>query len=326
VKIPVKTLTMIAQLMIIMLTLGLGLTQSTAQPAHRYTLSHIENRLKRQTQFHLVTEYELGEVNWTSRVIQSLGVGTHTILSPTGGWGQTDLQELAIENARQKLERLSAELYQKLSQSGCHWGSRSQMFQSPKVQWMSDGSVHLPAVIRFEIYEHCRREQLAKSVKVNVDDTISNLERSKDKKRTSLEKTQLLRNIEEELQSRTRAIVFADFKHGEDPKVFSSCLSPIFRLSLQAQETSIEAQEWRAIRWLWSSTHPNSSTSSDQSTSPKKIIKASVNLGELTCVQGSTAHVAPILQPKTIDAKRARALRSVVKSSGGAELWVWVHR
>ena len=317
---------MIAQLMSIMLTLGLGLNQSASQPTKRYTLSHIENELKRQSQLHLVTEYELGEVNWTSRVIQSLGVGTHTILSPTGGWGQTDLQELAIENARQKLERLSAELYQKLSQSGCHWGSRSQMFQSPKVQWMSDGSVHLPAVIRFEIYEHCRREQLAKKTQDSADDTSSNLARSKDKKRTSLEKTQLLRNIEEELQSRARAIVFADFKHGEDPKVFSSCLSPIFRLSLQAQEASIEAQEWRAIRWLWSSTHPKSSASSDQSISPKKIVKASINLGELTCVPGSTGRLAPILQPKAINAKRARALRSVVNSSGGAELWVWVHR
>ena len=304
-------------------TFTLGIARPTSP---RYTLNRIERILKKKTHLHLVTEYELGEVNWTSRLIHVLGVGTHTVLSPTGGWGQTDLQELAIENARQKLERLSAELYQNLSLSGCHWGSRSQMFQSPKVQWMSDGSVHLPSVIRFEIYEHCQRSRLEQNVNVSGDQT-STLKRAQDRKRTALQKTLLLRKIEDELQTQSRAIIFADFKRDAHARVFASCLSPTPRLSLQAQAASLEAQEWRAIRWIWSSSSTSLTPAQKPMIKPHPpVVESTMRLGEIMCLQDSTNGANPILQPKKITAQRAQKLRDLVKSSGGAELWIWVHR
>ena len=303
--------------------------QGAAKPDHeRYTFNHLETTLSHNTQQHLITEYELGEVNWTHRVINALGVGTHTILSPTGGWGQTDLRAVAVENARQKLERLSAELYQSLTLSGCHWGHRSQMFQAPRVRWMSDGSVHLPVVIRFEVYEQCRRKQHKKTSAV-TSTLESKMKRSPAQEETALEKAQLIRDLEETLQTDSRAVVFAEMKHtGHAAKTLGgdiSCLSPIPQLALQAHGQTLDARSWRAIRWLWAI----SPKSSDRHTAPtpfKSRIKSSVNLGELECLQGAVNSIAPILQPKRVTASGARELREVINAQGGAELWIWVKR
>ena len=153
------------------------------------------------------------------------------------------------------------------------------MFQSPKVQWMSDGSVHLPAVIRFEIYEHCRRSQLEHESKILEGQKLV-LKRAQDRKRTAFQKTLLLRKIEEELQTQSRVIVFADFEKDTHAQVFTRCLSPIPRLALQAQATSLEAQEWKAIRWIWSSS--NTSTAPTQTPLSRlhpSVVESTMHLG-----------------------------------------------
>ena len=323
-----RTLMLIHCLLMCLISV-MGPSQSTARPEHkRYTFNRLETTLGHNTQLHFITEYELGEVNWTHRVINTLGVGTHTILSPTGGWGQTDLQEVAIENARQKLERLSAELYQSLSLSGCHWGRRSQMFQSPRVRWMSDGSVHLPVVIRFEVYEQCRRKQH----KNTATETLKFKPKMKGiqaQEETALEKTQLIRDLEETLQAGSRAVVFAEVKHtdrsGEQLGSAISCLSPIPQLALQAHGQTLEARSWRGIRWLWA-TSSTSGGGHTALTTLKSQIKSSVNLGELECLQGAVNSTSPILQPKRITASQARELHGLIDAQGGAELWIWVKR
>ena len=193
------------------------------------------------------------------------------------------------------------------------------MFQSPQVIWMSDGSVHLPVVIRFEVYEDCGRSVSP------ITTRDENARRSQDKRRTSREKTRLLLTIEKRLQAYKRAVVFAHLKRGDHTAKrahFSPpCLSPTPRLSLQGKGESLEAQKWRAIRWLWSTKY-SSNHASPQAKKLKDQVKASVNLGELTCLHDSV----PILQPKSISEAHAQKLKKLVNSNGGAELWVWIDR
>ena len=198
------------------------------------------------------------------------------------------------------------------------------MFQSPRVLWMSDGSVHLPGVIRFEVYEDCGSGHVNQSTSP-ITSGDEKARRSQDKHRTSLEKTQLLLNIEKRLQTQKRAVVFAHLKRGDPSakqgQVLPSCLSPTPRLSLQGKGSSLEAQKWRAVRWLWLT-----KSYSDHSSPPaKKLedqVKASVNLGELTCFHD----LVPILQPKNVSKVQAQKLKKLIDSTGGAELWVWVER
>ena len=198
------------------------------------------------------------------------------------------------------------------------------MFQSPQVLWMSDGSVHLPVVIRFEVYEDCGNGPGNRGEAPLISGN-ENARRSQDKRRTAFEKTQLLLTIEKRLRAQKRAVVFAHLKRGDHSAKrahFSPpCLSPTPRLSLQGKGNSIDAQKWRANRWLWSAKY-SSDQGSPQTTKLKDQVKASVNLGELTCLHDSV----PILQPKSLSGGDVQKLKKLVDSTGGAELWVWVDR
>ena len=77
-----------------------GFAQKSADVS--YSLKQIERLIEHYHEAQLVIGYELGEVDWSQRVLRTLAVGTHVILSPTGGWGEFDLEALAIEFAHSR--------------------------------------------------------------------------------------------------------------------------------------------------------------------------------------------------------------------------------
>lgn len=295
------------------------LQEARSEPVRRYPLSYLERSLRGAPLLHLVTQYELGEVDWTERVLRTLGVGTHVILSPTGGWSQRDLNEVAIQSATQRLERLSVEVLKRSDHPSCASLKRSHMFQTPRIQWMSDGSVHLPAVVRFEVYERCDF----------IDLTPQSIGLTSE--------AEALIKLEESLRSGRRAVVYADLSikadQGSGAPHFE-CISSSPKISLK--NLMIEPLRWRAIRWL-SAAPSKGKAHQDQAREQRSLlgaVKPLLKLGELRCTsraeptsqrgsERSRPHLLTAHQPSQRD---LGLLEESLKETGGAELWIWVQR
>lgn len=297
-----------------------------AKPLSRLQLREIEHLITKEEDAHLVTGYELGEVYWSQRVIKVLGVGTHMILSPTGGWGQSDLQNVAIQNAQQKIERLSAEVFRDdLEVSQCEWGIRSSLFRSQSPLWLSDGSVHLPSTIRFDIFEQCSQMQgrLTQGTKGSLK-SLSNSERLR-----------WLSKLENELIEERRAVIFARVLTKGGKSSILNCLSASPKLSHGGQELSQRQRDgfpntWRAARWFWKPKLQDQSVTSpqgDQDRGLKKSLQSIVhpvlNLGDFRChhrgEKWGLEHMGPSLEASSVT-----LLSAAQNEEGGAELWLWL--
>ncbi len=267
---------------------------------NQYPLDHLERSIQAFEQQQVVVGYELGEVNWSQRTIQTLGAGTHMILSPTGGWGQESLETLAIERARQNIERLSVEVFRhRLEISRCAWGARSRMFNSPTPLWLSDGTIHLSAMIRFEMFEDCETNS-GSPIKVLTLDHNAMLER--------------MQLIESSIRKHERMIVSLKLSSDRQERENLACLQSAPEIYELSRSEPLPNQ-WRAVRWFWSA--PTSSTS----LSLIKQIEPSLSLGSAKCEQSEG-------QPKLrlLNAALRESLDQALSSSGGAELWIWIDR
>ena len=344
------------------LGLGLGLSHSRPLAEARsdeslsYPLSYLERALSAAPRAHLVTQYELGQVNWSSRVLRTLGVGAHVILSPTGGLGQRDLEAVAIESARQNFERLSSEisLTSLNRERRCSSQERSRMFQTTRAQWMSDGSVHLPAVIRFEVYEPCKLDSSSKD-----GDVASMSAESRDQSKHSPdESAHPVQSLEASLHRGQRAVIYATLSskgQGAQDRAVLSCLStsPTIAGALHSPSKqnssdtgSFEPHAWRAIRWLATTHIPERQSpqtaqeverlAHEQVRRLKNAVKPSLDLGNLTCDRltvtssqrdrrdDGSQRAEVRLTVTDLNTTRANALRSLLKREGGAELWIWM--
>ena len=270
-----------------------------AKPTAQYPVRAIEALINQASETQLITEYELGSVNWSTRVMQTLGVGTHLLLSPTGGWGQRELEEVAVDMTKQRFERLALELYQSHLRSGrCTWGRRAQLFQSSGARRMSDGTVHLPSVIRFAIFESCQRDHGVSSLlnekNISTGDLIS-----------------LLREFEEKRREEVRSIVFAQLK--QSPEAMK-CLATLPTLSLKHQDWPETPLKWRAIRWL-------KKDQAGKVSSLYSVIQPSHHLGTLHCRQEALGRFVLAL---THQPKQFTQLNEALESERGIELWIWL--
>ncbi len=275
-----------------------------------YSLYEIEHLIGSDSDAQIEVGYELGQVNFSRRTINTLAVGTHAILSPTGGWGEHDLESLAIKRAGQKLERLSTELYKDhLELSRCHWTKRSQLFQSQSPHWMSDGSIHLSSTIRFEVYEAC---SIAGLNEVKSKYTNQRLKDEQILAEFQIELTQhagaWLRGLEKKLQQGSRQIVKLSLS--PSTKAFDvRCLTPFPTLRTTQSKQDLSAQ-WIAVRWFWK--QPNLSY---------KALYSRTNfahdLGMARCSQqGEKLELlSPFEQAK---------LKKLIDAGHELELWIWV--
>lgn len=358
-----STLTQRVLLFALSFALDLGHSRSLADARANeplsYPLSYLERALKAAPRAHLITQYELGQVNWSSRVLRTLGVGAHVILSPTGGLGQRDLEAVAIENARQKFERLSSEisLTSLTQERRCSSQDRSRMFQTTRAQWMSDGSVHLPAVIRFEVYERCEPGSSGKGGDAESL-SVTNAESRDPLKRSPEESAHPVQSLEASLHLGRRAVVYATFSsegQGAQDRALLSCLStspliagelPSSSKQSPSETEPFEPRAWRAIRWLSTTPAPEPRGSRatqeleklahEQVRRLKSAVKPSLDLGRLTCDRLTVTHsqISPRgdasqrdgvgLKITDLTPTRADDLRSLLKREGGAELWIWI--
>ena len=267
-----------------------------------YSLKQIERLIEHYQEAQLVIGYELGEVDWSQRVLRTLAVGTHVILSPTGGWGEFDLEALAIERTRQKFERLSAEVFREERElNRCEWQTRSKLFQSQSPLWMSDGTVHLSSVIRFEVFEDCPyRGGLQPVVKGSYIEL-------RQKSNTFL--TQWVRNLNQKLKRNKRVIAYLELSTLSSTKNYLGCLkvSPQIYEVNATQELSLP---WRNVRWLWDDT-------SNPQTSLKSRVKSSIYLGKVRCDAQKNRLVL-------LNSMTKMKLNRLFEREGGVELWIWV--
>ena len=133
--------------------------RAQAAPPQRWSLNHIETRLIQDTHLHWIQHFEVGYINWTLRTLHTLGVGTHRILSPTGGWSKDDLLVQAQSHTQKQLALLSQTLYSKRTHPQCDWSTHSQSFQSRDPLFFSDGTVHLHSWISFDLYHECWKQE-----------------------------------------------------------------------------------------------------------------------------------------------------------------------
>ena len=302
------------------LSLILPFKSLEAAPVSRLEVRELERIIKRHQSTHLVTGYELGEVYWSQRVIKTLGVGTHMILSPTGGWGQSDLELLAVSNARQKIERLSAEIFrEKIEVSLCDWNTRSRMFHAQSPRWLSDGSVHLSAMIRFEVFEGCEHKRGQRDHLV-----IPPL-----KALSKAEQTQWLYRLEDQLSSARRAIIFAHVTLSDGGVSPLNCLSPAPFITDQAHTDSRSSKapktdfqnDWRAVRWFWRPKGQSAVAQEDI----QKLIQPTLNLGRLSCLKEGTKFILEHTGSLLSERER-QTLKTAQGDEGGAELWLWLDR
>ena len=129
-------------------------TKEFEKPTY-FTHASIQELISSHTKIQHVESFELGSINWTQRTMHTLGIGTHRILSPTGGWTQQDLHKVAHQNAHAKLQRLAQTALSLSAQHTCPLETLSRIYQTQHQQTFSDGSVHLPAHITFDAYHPC---------------------------------------------------------------------------------------------------------------------------------------------------------------------------
>jgi hypothetical protein len=129
--------------------------KKSSQKVPSYNLSSIEKYLSQHPQVQHIEAFELGIINWSMRSIHTLGVGTHHILSPTGGWTKQDLQKRAHQDALSKLERLAQDALYLKAHHRCPIEKLTRIYQSHNIQIFGDGSVHMPSLITFDTYRSC---------------------------------------------------------------------------------------------------------------------------------------------------------------------------
>jgi hypothetical protein len=280
---------------------SLVFAQKIEPPA--YTLKQLDRLIDQHTESQLIMGYELGEVDWSQRVLRTVAVGTHTILSPTGGWGEHDLEALAVERARQKFERLSAEIFRhNLALSRCEWGTRSKLFQSQSPYWMSDGTVHLSSMIRFEIYESCPHQ--LDTHKSKTVDVISSI------KRSPQALAQWLQSLENELSQHKRVIAYVDMSELSAAGSQIQCLQVNPRI-FEVNTAKTLPVFWRATRWFWDRL--------SQTSSLKSIVKPAIYLGKVRCDQKTKRLIL-------LNSLTKMKLQKLLERRGGVELWIWVKK
>jgi hypothetical protein len=100
---------------------------------------------------------EDGVVDWSTRTVRAIGVGTPKILSPTGGITPRDPYVVAREDAKGRLERLLARVrvepgtrlagYEAVAERRA---SAIEQFTTQEALRFSDGTVHLPVTVPFD--------------------------------------------------------------------------------------------------------------------------------------------------------------------------------
>ena len=260
----------------------------------RWSLNEIENHLLRFRSTHWIQSFEIGQLNWTLRTIHTLGVGTHQILSPTGGWSQSDLLTQAHQNTQRSLTRLTHLFYPKSERPICDWKRYSKRFQSQDPLFFSDGSVHLKAWISFDMYQACWT-------------------------RKSQTWTELLKEIH---QGKRNIVIM--WIH--DPHMIQNQetrLTPSLKLSkLVSSWPKLDRQNWiknwRTIRWLIT---PSSSSLDPLITSihPSLIVKSRLKGG----VSTEESQLLTLIQALTLEEKKQ--LNHNKKEEGGTELWMVLH-
>ena len=284
---------------------GLLCSAFTESYAEVYQLKQLENWINQHREQQVLMGYELGEVNWSLRKISTLGTGTHTILSPTGGWEQADLEKRAVERARQNLERLSTELFKKhLDISQCQWSTRSKLFQAKSPLWMSDGSIHLSAITRFEVFQGCQAKGLQKEGLAKHN-------------RSSL--LQWWTRLEDRLQKSKREVIFIELT-GQTNELIHNCLQlyPRVKWSQASQKEAVKLFDKSSlVRWFWST------VGSDSEQLQKKLTPG-VNLGKATCVSSLQEGV---MQFHILDANQEKLFLDYlgkISMDTVLELWVWM--
>ena len=264
----------------------------------KYKVSALDHLISDSTSTQFTSENELGYLNWSTRTLHTLGVGTHILLSPTGGWGQRALDQDAIDMARQRLGRLGVELYRRrIDVSRCDWELRSRLFQSPKPHTMTDGTVHLSASMRFEVYESCLDQESAQG-SLRRDDL-----------RAADGGLHALKRLEASRSKAERSLVFARF---QGAALSSPCLEALPRFS----SIDAQARPWRAVRWLW--LH-----GPDGRVNPLySALRPTLRLGELKCVIDSSE--GPVLMD--LNGQSPPSLSEVLSPEDERELWIWVSR
>ena len=310
-------LSSLAKLLVLQTVFGLATvsqfhdTEVMAQPLviNHYSFSEIERLIDHDKEAQVIVGYELGQVNWSRRTLNNLAVGTHVILSPTGGWGEQDLESLAIKRAAQKFERLSTEIFKNdLELSRCQWAQRSQLFQSQSPHWLSDGSIHLPSTIRFEVYEACSVTAMSKKEKLNHQRINDNQLYDEHKVKLEHNLGSWFLNLDKLLQQSSRQIAVLKLK--TDGKDFNlSCLQAFPQL-LAFRSNKKLSDHWKAIRWFWH----------QKKLSYKSLysrLKFAHDLGEVKCAQQGQ-----IL--KLQQAIKESVRQELSNLDNAFELWIWI--
>ena len=290
-------------------------SKSKGEP-RRYTLTEIEQFLDSRPSAHILTQYELGTINWTTRTLHTVGVGTHQILSPTGGWTKRDLYAEAVENAHYRLDALALALYEHTHQRAlnqnkgdglpsppppCDWHDVNRIFYAESPHMFSDGSVHLSALTHFEIYRACLVE--APSQPSHQMFNKNSAEKPSPVEAIDIA-TQSAIDWSTEAHKGRRSIVLIKLEGlSQDPQFG---LSP--KIDLRAPGARLEFKEdrWRAVRWLRSF--------------PRTKFTAQLSLkGTLKEPQPKRGMELEALGDKD-QLHRLKTLLS--KTEGGAELWL----
>ena len=107
--------------------------------------------LKQNPKLRYLQRFELGSIDWTLGHVETLAVGTHTILSPTGGWSNEDLESLARQRARAQLKKLLEVAQSQLpliNPAAFTQQAKAVILQDTRFETplhMSDGTIHLQA-------------------------------------------------------------------------------------------------------------------------------------------------------------------------------------
>ena len=268
-------------------------TLKRKQEIKRWSLNKIENHLLRFRLTHWIQSFEIGQINWTLRTIHTLGVGTHQILSPTGGWSKSDLLTKAHQKIQSSFTRLTQLFYPSTMRPTCDWQTYSKRFQSKDPLFFSDGSVHVNAWISFDMYQTCWTKGPQNW-------------------------TELLNKIH---QGKRNIVVIWIY----DPQLNQSqktALSPSLDLSSiisswSQKEKSVWLHNWRTIRWLM--------TSSSSTLDPLMAsIHPSFTLKSAVKSLSSNQTKLSFLQDHLSSDEQSQ-LNRLKKEQGGTELWMIVH-
>jgi hypothetical protein len=92
-----------------------------------------------------------GQINWTARTVQVLGVGSPKILSHTGGITPEDPMTAAKADAQKRLRRLLKTLPDQTQALDARFGASADAPAWGDARYFSDGTVHQPATASFAL-------------------------------------------------------------------------------------------------------------------------------------------------------------------------------